>query len=108
MRRNQVVLPNTPVQHGQAIQIGDVTFRMHQYGKAHTPWKSRKLRSKSKNTHRVGRVRIQVYLRTRQAHQAALFVCRIARLNKSTGIKPTSTKAKLGKAASPSLSSLAN
>jgi glyoxylase-like metal-dependent hydrolase (beta-lactamase superfamily II) len=33
----QVVLPNTPVQHGQAIQIGDVTFRMHHYGTAHTP-----------------------------------------------------------------------
>ena len=32
----QVVLPNTPVQHGQAIQIGDVTFRMHHYGTAHT------------------------------------------------------------------------
>ena len=33
----QVVLPNTPVQHGQDIQIGDVTFRMHHYGTAHTP-----------------------------------------------------------------------
>ncbi len=33
----QVVLPNTPVQHGQAIQIGDLTFRMHHYGTAHTP-----------------------------------------------------------------------
>jgi glyoxylase-like metal-dependent hydrolase (beta-lactamase superfamily II) len=33
----QVVLPNTPVQHGQAIQIGDVTLRMHHYGTAHTP-----------------------------------------------------------------------
>ncbi len=33
----QVVLPNTPVKHGQAIQIGDVTFRMHHYGTAHTP-----------------------------------------------------------------------
>ncbi len=33
----QVVLPNTSVQHGQAIQIGDVTFRMHHYGTAHTP-----------------------------------------------------------------------
>ena len=32
-----VVLPNSPVQHGQAIQIGDVTFRMHHYGTAHTP-----------------------------------------------------------------------
>ena len=33
----QVVLPNTPVQHGQVIQIGDVSFRMHHYGTAHTP-----------------------------------------------------------------------
>ena len=33
----QVVVPNTPVQHGQVIQIGDVTFRMHHYGTAHTP-----------------------------------------------------------------------
>mgnify|MGYP000403106496 CR=1 FL=1 len=33
----QVVLPNTPVRHGQVIQIGDVTFRMHHYGTAHTP-----------------------------------------------------------------------
>jgi glyoxylase-like metal-dependent hydrolase (beta-lactamase superfamily II) len=33
----QVVVPNTPVQHGQAIQIGDLTFRMHHYGTAHTP-----------------------------------------------------------------------
>ena len=33
----QVVLPNSPVQQGQVIQIGDVTFRMHHYGTAHTP-----------------------------------------------------------------------
>ena len=33
----QVVLPNTAVRHGQVIQIGDVTFRMHHYGTAHTP-----------------------------------------------------------------------
>ena len=33
----QVVLPNSPVQQGQSIQIGDVTFRMHHYGTAHTP-----------------------------------------------------------------------
>ena len=33
----QVVLPNKAVQHGQIIQIGDVTFRMHHYGTAHTP-----------------------------------------------------------------------
>jgi glyoxylase-like metal-dependent hydrolase (beta-lactamase superfamily II) len=32
----QVILPNTAVQHGQIIQIGDVTFRMHHYGTAHT------------------------------------------------------------------------
>lgn len=33
----QVVLPNKAVQHGQVIQIGDVTLRMHHYGTAHTP-----------------------------------------------------------------------
>jgi glyoxylase-like metal-dependent hydrolase (beta-lactamase superfamily II) len=33
----QVVVPNKPVQHGQVIQIGDVSFRMHHYGTAHTP-----------------------------------------------------------------------
>jgi glyoxylase-like metal-dependent hydrolase (beta-lactamase superfamily II) len=33
----EVVLPNTAVKHGQVIQIGDVTFRMHHYGNAHTP-----------------------------------------------------------------------
>jgi glyoxylase-like metal-dependent hydrolase (beta-lactamase superfamily II) len=33
----QVVLPNSPVQQGQSIQIGDLTFRMHHYGTAHTP-----------------------------------------------------------------------
>jgi len=33
----RVVLPNTPVQHGQLIQFGDVTLRMHHYGTAHTP-----------------------------------------------------------------------
>ena len=33
----EVVLPNTAVKHGQVIQIGDVTFRMHHYGSAHTP-----------------------------------------------------------------------
>jgi glyoxylase-like metal-dependent hydrolase (beta-lactamase superfamily II) len=33
----KVVLPNTAVRHGQVIQIGDVTFRMHHYGTAHTP-----------------------------------------------------------------------
>lgn len=33
----QVVLPNTPVQHGQLIEFGDVSLRMHHYGTAHTP-----------------------------------------------------------------------
>lgn len=33
----QVVIPNTPVQHGQLIQFGDVSLRMHHYGTAHTP-----------------------------------------------------------------------
>jgi glyoxylase-like metal-dependent hydrolase (beta-lactamase superfamily II) len=33
----EVVLPNMAVKHGQMIHIGDVTFRMHHYGKAHTP-----------------------------------------------------------------------
>ena len=33
----QVVLPNQAVQHGQVIQIGDVTLRMYHYGTAHTP-----------------------------------------------------------------------
>ena len=33
----QVVLPNTTVMHGQTIQFGDTTLRMHHYGTAHTP-----------------------------------------------------------------------
>ncbi|WP_334155324.1 MBL fold metallo-hydrolase [Tepidimonas sp.] len=33
----QVVAPNRPVQHGQTFTFGDVTLRMHHYGKAHTP-----------------------------------------------------------------------
>ncbi len=33
----QVVIPNTSVQHGQVIQFGDVSLRMHHYGTAHTP-----------------------------------------------------------------------
>ncbi len=33
----EVVLPNTAVKHGQVIQMGDVSFRMHHYGTAHTP-----------------------------------------------------------------------
>lgn len=33
----QIVAPNTVVTHGQDIRIGDVTFRTHHYGRAHTP-----------------------------------------------------------------------
>jgi len=33
----QVIAPNTVVQHGQVLQFGDTTLRMHHYGKAHTP-----------------------------------------------------------------------
>ena len=33
----EVVLPNHAVKHGQVIQMGDVTLRMHHYGTAHTP-----------------------------------------------------------------------
>ena len=33
----RVVAPNTVVQHGQRLQFGDTTLRMHHYGKAHTP-----------------------------------------------------------------------
>lgn len=33
----EVVIPNTVLVHGQVIRIGDVTFRMHHYGTAHTP-----------------------------------------------------------------------
>ena len=33
----EVVLPNTIVKPGQVIRIGDVSFRMHHYGTAHTP-----------------------------------------------------------------------
>jgi glyoxylase-like metal-dependent hydrolase (beta-lactamase superfamily II) len=33
----QVVLPNTTVKHGQSLQFGDITLRMHHYGTAHTP-----------------------------------------------------------------------
>ena len=34
----EVVVPNTPVQHGQVLRWGDTTFRMHHYGTAHTPF----------------------------------------------------------------------
>lgn len=33
----QVVIPNTAVVHGQVLQFGDVSLRMHHYGIAHTP-----------------------------------------------------------------------
>ena len=33
----EVVLPNTIVKPGQVVRIGDVSFRMHHYGTAHTP-----------------------------------------------------------------------
>ncbi|WP_334134287.1 MBL fold metallo-hydrolase [Tepidimonas sp.] len=33
----QVVPPNRAVQHGQTFTFGDVTLRMHHYGRAHTP-----------------------------------------------------------------------
>ena len=32
----QVVAPNRPVAHGQSITIGDVEFKLHFYGQAHT------------------------------------------------------------------------
>ncbi len=33
----RVVVPNRPVQHGQEFRFGDVTLRIHHYGRAHTP-----------------------------------------------------------------------
>jgi len=33
----RVVVPNRPVQHGQVMPFGDVTLRLHHYGRAHTP-----------------------------------------------------------------------
>ena len=33
----KVVVPNQLVEHGQTLQFGDVTLKMHFYGKAHTP-----------------------------------------------------------------------
>lgn len=33
----QVIIPNTAVVHGQVLQFGDVSLRMHHYGTAHTP-----------------------------------------------------------------------
>lgn len=32
----QVIAPNTEVQHGQTLQIGDISFKLHFYGTAHT------------------------------------------------------------------------
>ncbi|MBS1144082.1 MAG: Beta-lactamase-like protein [Proteobacteria bacterium] len=33
-----VVPPNTPVEHGRELKFGDVTLRLHHYGKVHTPY----------------------------------------------------------------------
>lgn len=33
----KVVIPNTAVVHGQVLQFGEVSLRMHHYGTAHTP-----------------------------------------------------------------------
>jgi glyoxylase-like metal-dependent hydrolase (beta-lactamase superfamily II) len=33
----QVVAPNQATEHGKTYQFGDVTLRMHHYGRAHTP-----------------------------------------------------------------------
>jgi len=33
----KVVVPNRPTAHGQDFRFGDVTLRMHHYGRAHTP-----------------------------------------------------------------------
>lgn len=33
----KVVPPNRPAAHGQVLQFGDTTLRLHHYGKAHTP-----------------------------------------------------------------------
>ncbi|MEW6694714.1 MAG: MBL fold metallo-hydrolase [Pseudomonadota bacterium] len=33
----KVVPPNTPTEHGRTYRFGDVTLRMHHYGRAHTP-----------------------------------------------------------------------
>lgn len=33
----QVVVPNKPVNHGTELRFGDLTLRMHHYGRAHTP-----------------------------------------------------------------------
>ena len=32
----QVVAPNRTVEHGQTLQFGDITLKMHFYGTAHT------------------------------------------------------------------------
>ena len=34
----RVVPPNTAVDHGKELKFGDVTLRMHHYGKVHTPY----------------------------------------------------------------------
>ena len=33
----RVVAPTLPLEHGSELKFGDVTLRMHHYGKAHTP-----------------------------------------------------------------------
>lgn len=33
----KVFAPNRTVEHGQALQFGDVTLKLHHYGRAHTP-----------------------------------------------------------------------
>jgi glyoxylase-like metal-dependent hydrolase (beta-lactamase superfamily II) len=34
----KVVAPSRPLEHGSELKFGDVTLRMHHYGKAHTPY----------------------------------------------------------------------
>lgn len=34
----RIVAPNIAVDHGQELKFGDVTLRLHHYGKAHTPY----------------------------------------------------------------------
>ena len=33
----RIVVPTQPLEHGNELKFGDVTLRMHHYGKAHTP-----------------------------------------------------------------------
>ena len=34
----QIVPPNRPLQHGNELSLGDVTMRIHHFGKVHTPY----------------------------------------------------------------------